>query len=93
MSSRLWATLSQQCNNYEVIQVFKERVLFLERILKSAVVLSSKYRERTRFYFFVDILYCTLRYGANDTDYILFDYYKKLISIGINMLLGLGLSP
>lgn len=77
MSSRLLATLSQQCNNYEIIQVFKERFLFLNEYWKSAAVLSFKYRERTRLYFFVDILYCTLRYGANDTDYILFDYYKK----------------
>lgn len=49
----------------------------LNEYWKSAAVLSFKYRERTRLYFFVDILYCTLRYGANDTDCILLDYYKK----------------
>lgn len=61
----------------KLFRYLKKGFYSLNEYWKSATVLSSKNRERTRLYFFVDILYCTLRYGANDTDYILFDYYKK----------------
>lgn len=55
----------------------KKSIITINEYWKSSKLLSLKYKERSRFYFFLDILGCTLKYGANDADYMMFDYYGK----------------
>ena len=55
----------------------KKGIITLKEYWESSKLLSLKYKERSRFYFFLDILGCTLKYGANDADYMMFDYYDK----------------